>query len=1020
MSMYTPQKVYRLLAPLLPPGAPTCVNLPRFSEEKHWPGLAAQMAALFEAYAPGSPALQTMQSWPEEVWNPEHAALGAQYGVRWLRLADLHHLAEGEDPLICVVLVGDQLLVGATLSTTKRHIAREDGEDENAYLVLLMALMNHYRSLRALRWVEDVTRAARDDFGWSSIKRKCKDRGIRIVLAGRSYDLHDQGDELALKALGIPATQDDDKRRKALTGKRLLKYMSGGAAIAEDQMPHGWRFARDDHGRARWEGMRGYIPEGEFEIVPALHDLYRRVAAGETWTRIADHLIAWEAKGNITRRAHASIGATYADIDGDPGARYGAAKGVFVRGNGRPKVAPTEAAIADYERGGDPAVLFTPEIRLFLGKVELVRTGRYFRRLTNDIRGRNVVLHGLAATYQDEDDEFGWFDVLSESWAWPADPVSGEPLDRFGISDQTCRKVGARLLRELRQPPAESGGRVHHSRVVRRVLQDFNLWNVEPGTPGARYDDEPTEYGIEARQNNSGKDNFIVLFRRHSVGGKPNGDRRGLSWLGLKERKPEHIAATGSLDDLTGSVAAALDDALTALAGSTELATFDGTAPAGEDLHRRRVSLEAQLSRLAEEAAALRRDADNQRLMAGRKVDAGDLEGADRYDQLATRKTAESVAKDQDRERVRQELAVLEDALRAATRSREAEVDVSVGAWLVAGLRRAVYTGGRGSAVLGKLADKTFTDWNFRADDEDLHWGCVAELPLRDGGKLRLPLASCIRNVRARPGKGLASADVVARYVLDEGRDIKEVATILAATRRTLIVKILMPWLVANKVKARGAKSSLLDHPLPAVRRIVYAAVTGTDNGVAARWPEAVSNLVISTYTDADLPWGDAAVPDDVRPVMRLAATLDQPGMREHGLLVSEASLLLGVSEEEVRSWVVPVPPSSGGFKRPRYLQYVPGSNKQRIELISCPHGRCRGRASHVVMLAEVARSGFGVLCPVCRRAPRKDDTWKWIAFPSAYLGHWSRTEKVGFRQAPVTAAVPAPVPYAVDQAGAA
>jgi len=1019
MSMYTAQKVYRLLAPLLPAGTPTCVNLPRFSEEGNWPGLAAQIAALFQVYAPGSPALQTMQSWPEEVWNPAHADLGARHGVQWLRLSDLHHLAEGQDPLICVVLVGDQLLAGATLSTTKRHIVREDGEDENAYLVLLMALMNHYRSLRELRWVEDVTRAARDDFGWAATKRKCKDRSIRIVLAGRSYDLHDPGDEVALKALGIPASQDDDKRRKALTGKRLLKYMSGGAAIAEDQMPHGWHFARDEHGRARWEGMRGYIPEGEFEIVPALHDLYRRVASGEPWTRIADRLIEWEKEGKITRRAHASVGATYADTLGDPLARYQAAKGVFVRGNKRPKTVPSEAAIADYEGGGDPVVLFDAETRLFLAKVELVRTGRYFRRLTNDIRGRNVRLNGVPAVYRDEDDEFGWFDVLSEPWAWPIDPVSGEKVVRFGIPDEVCRKVGARLLRELRGPAADSGGRMH-ARAVRRVLQNFQLWTVEPGKPGSRYDDEPTEYGVEARQNNSGKDNFVILFRRHSVGGKPDGSRRGLSWLGPTAKKPDHIAATASLDDLTGSVAAALDDALEAVAGATELATFDGTPPTGEDLHRRRISLEAQSTRLAEGAAALRREADNQRLMAGRRVEAGDLDGADRYDELATRKTAEAAAKDQDRARVQAELTALDEAAATVTGRRRAEVNVSVGAWLVAGLRRAVHTGGRGSAVLGALADKSFTGWRFHADADDVQWSCDAVLPLRDGGSLHLPLRGCIRNVRTRAGKGLASADVVARYVLDEGRDVEEVATILAATRRTLLVKTLMPWLVAKGVTARGAKSSLLDHPLPAVRRIVYAAITGTHNGVADRWPRAVTDLLVATYTDKDLSWGDAAVPDDVRAVMRLAATLDQPSTRGSGLLVSEASLLLGVSEDEVRSWVVPVPRSWGGFTRPRYLQYVEGSGKQRVQLIPCPHGRCRGKAGHVVMLPEVARSGFGVLCNICRRAPRKDDTWAWIAFPPAYLGRWSRTEAVAFRQAPVTVAVAAPVPYSVDRADTA
>jgi hypothetical protein len=69
---------------------------------------------------------------------------------------------------------------------------------------------------------------------------------------------------------------------------------------------------------------------------------------------------------------------------------------------------------------------------------------------------------------------------------------------------------------------------------------------------------------------------------------------------------------------------------------------------------------------------------------------------------------------------------------------------------------------------------------------------------------------------------------------------------------------------------------------------------------------------------------------------------------------------------------------------------------------------------------ASPARSGFGVLCPACRRAPQKDDSWAWIAFPAAYMGHWSCTDNVAFRQAPVTVAVPPRLPYSVDPAGAA
>ena len=127
MSLYTPQKVYLPLSQKLPLGAPLHAAIARYSEEENWAGLAAQRQAIFQIYGPTSTGMTTMQSWPTEVWDPEHAGMGATYGVTWLTLSDLHHLAVGRTPLVCLALAQNQLLVGVTLSTTIRHIKREDG-----------------------------------------------------------------------------------------------------------------------------------------------------------------------------------------------------------------------------------------------------------------------------------------------------------------------------------------------------------------------------------------------------------------------------------------------------------------------------------------------------------------------------------------------------------------------------------------------------------------------------------------------------------------------------------------------------------------------------------------------------------------------------------------------------------------------------------------------------------------------------------------------------------------------------
>jgi hypothetical protein len=82
---------------------------------------------------------------------------------------------------------------------------------------------------------------------------------------------------------------------------------------------------------------------------------------------------------------------------------------------------------------------------------------------------------------------------------------------------------------------------------------------------------------------------------------------------------------------------------------------------------------------------------------------------------------------------------------------------------------------------------------------------------------------------------------------------------------------------------------------------------------------------------------------------------------------------------------VVPVE-RSGGFTRPQYLQYTTGSDKQRVQAIACPHARCRGLCDSAVLLPDVARSGYGVICSTCRRTPNiTNSRWARVAFPADY-----------------------------------
>lgn len=981
--MYTDRKVYHRLAAKLPKGAPTKSDWVRWSIEGGTSGVAGQRTTHCNTYAQ-DPDIARIRDFPEAAWDPDQPGVGAKYGIVWLTLADLHHNAVGDERIAGFALVGDTLFFNITLSTTIKHIRRDDGEDENGVTRLMLGVLNHYPSLRASRFAEDVTRAGRDEVDWAAITGKHKVRAIDMYFGGQRYDPTQPGDWLALSALGMVGGNDDPLRRRKLTGKRLMKYRTGGAAISENQMPHGWHHKKDKHGRPVGEGDRGLIPEADAAMIPVFQALYAAHASGETYQAIADRMVAFEREGRLRRRDHTNLDNTYARTASDPVARYDAAKSFFVRSSFRPRVLPSEQDIARYLAGEDPAGVFDADTRLYIAKVELLRTGRYFRRLNNDIRGRNIVLDGVPATYRDDRDEYGWFDVLSAPWAWPTNEDGGE-VPRFGLSDETCRTVAARLLSELRVPKAPTGGRAHRAG-KRRVLQGFANWIVQPGESGSRYVDEPTEWGVEARENVSGRANFILLFRRQSAGFGPRAGR-GWSYLGPGEAKPDHIAATGSLTELAASVAFHLDAAVRALADPGSISTLI-ELHAEDQTYDQTATWQHRIDLKRTELTRLEAEAKGHRTMAALAAGAGDEEEAKAYAAQAAEVGMQVRA-------ITAEMASLEaktqehrDQQRA---TRDDQANVSVAAYLVAGLEASARRNGGATAQLGRLCDESLVNWRFHPDDDDLTWSCDALLPLNSGGHTRLPLAGTIRNVRTRTGKNLATTETVIRYVFEEGRDLTDVAELLQVTRKTLLKKRVMPWLVSKGMTARGAKCALVDHPVPAVRRELHTWLTHD----TAPAPTTISNAYLdrlrATYQDPSLAWGDAAVPDDttwIAEALRLL-TVDTE-TRKRGLPVLDIALALGRSEAEVRELVKPQK-RSGGFTRPRYLTYT-NKTKTHVKANGCPHDSCRGRryANHVVLLPEVAASGYAVICTHCRRTPALHDAWPRTQFPSAYLGAWT------------------------------
>lgn len=951
---FTLQRVYKLLAAKLDEaGADDCTlcHVDRYSTGDG--GIASQVGRSTRLHS-ADPDVQRYLAIPNGDFDPGRPDLGRQHGVVHLYLTDIHPSVVQDEYVGAIVKCGTTLFLRLSTSSTQRQVKRYDMADSNAFTLLMVALLNHTAAnLTHLRFGDDTRRAGRETPNWQDITSRAAELGKFLTFGPKTYD--PQSEHLLLSLLGGMNHQDSVTRIKSLTGGRVEKLLTSTCPVSEGQLPHGIRHLRHKDGRVVLGDRKTKYAEADLAWQPAIVEALRMHAAGADYVDIGLEVLV---KHRVPRRGQKRApGSTYAELADRRDLLSDATKTFFVNGN-RTKVG---------------------EEHLYLAKLTLWETGRYPYRLANDLKQRGTAVGGLVPQYTGPDDVTGYFDLELD---WQA-PLIGfrDEVERAEV----IRKCRERILRERRQPRTVPG-RDSDAGDVRALAGPYERWRAtDPADE--RWPGDTTMYGVTTRTHNSGKNTFILVHYPLSCGVNASGRPCGL--MRFANRPGQHVAATWASDAYCASVDAAIqrlveDRILDPAAVAPVIATLSTAADRGQD--RKRSQLEAQRDSATGKERELRQEADGFDRLAARKEAAGDSDAADKYEEKAKRAAAEA-------EKQREVARRYEDKLQRLTAEGPApaepvEANLTLVAYLQAGLHRASLNNGRSSPAFQVAVSEHIVDRRFRVSGDLVEWTATLVVPCIDGQHLRIPLAGSVQNIRVREGKELARADLVAEYVLRDGRDLDDVARQQTAARKTVVMKRLMPWLRDHGITSRGAKNAIVDHPFRVTQRIVYDQVTDAACEYSRRWQPAFVQRLLRTYCDPDLDWGDAACPDDTTWIAEalkiLTADTDR---RKYGIRVLDLALALNKTEDEIRELVKPQKRSGGGFTRPRYLAYADKA-KTHVKAIGCPHSSCKGRrhADHVVLLPEVAASGYGVLCRHCRRTPADHDAWPKTQFPEEYL----------------------------------
>lgn len=1011
--LFTERKVARTLAALLPDRSFEGVHWDRWSVVMDAAGVATQVRTTTKLY-PDDPDVAAYTAIPEYAFDPSRPDLAAKYGLIWVRMSDVHPLATSDEYIGCLWAGTKTLFCRITSSAVKRQIRRFDGPDENAYTVLGLAIFNHFDTLEWTRWASDISRAARDNVNYSLIHRTCEDRGLLMTFGTATH--HPVRDREALAILGVFGKKDDYERRQKLTGTNVQKAKDGGAPRSENQMAHGYRHARHPGTDRRVkDATRGFMPEAIWEFVPTLQALVHAAVQTDESGR---YVTSWReftrllAVHDVPRRGQVADGsyrsmfgdadvndpqsvAAADDLDGD--ALYRVGRSFFINNNHHPRLPADRAAEPD----------LTLEERLYLHKVLLWKTGTFLYIRENDIRGRHAEAKGERPVFRGPMDEFGYFHIESR-WGFPVDPTTGEELIGWGIPDAVWDKLIDRLLHETR-PRRPRGGRSHATQ-RRRFLEDFGTWTTDgSGRVLAAANDEPREDAVEwtvgARQNNTrgdhpGRQNIVLLARPWPSGTTTSGRRRG--WSREQSNPTRHVKGTANLAELAADLRTRLSHAVQQILDATELApvSLPARRPERDTAADKIASLRAKHATAEREREAARTAAAALREAAARFLTDGNSTKFAQYDQQAddSEATAEHTTATMDA--LAAQINALTELAGQCPQEALAEADLSVTAYLDEALRRAALNNGDAPWQAADVATRTFSQWKFTPTGEHIDYQCVASLPLADGGTVDVPLAGRVANIRSRTKRTGTGPSVIVPAFFAAGRELDDLTVVHQCTRRSLVINHLMPWLAQQGVTDRAVKCALIDHPIVDVRQLVHAALTGATDPTHARWSAGWREVILETYLHHPTQWGFAACPDDTPVIQQLANTLALAQHREQGLPVAVLAALTGMNAKtKIRRLVKPDDRAASGlgFTRPQYFEYTPGTDKQHVRVRPCPHRGCTGVADRVLLLPEVAVSGWGVLCSSCWRAPvtaedrcavadqERQARWARAPFPAAY-----------------------------------
>jgi hypothetical protein len=364
---------------------------------------------------------------------------------------------------------------------------------------------------------------------------------------------------------------------------------------------------------------------------------------------------------------------------------------------------------------------------------------------------------------------------------------------------------------------------------------------------------------------------------------------------------------------------------------------------------------------------------------------------------------AELQALQEEQERLRNAVAQVEE-----TTKQVVEVDITTPARLFG-----VMEGGAGKSLPRMVADLVYRLSRGRLavePDADLprmlRITDTLDWPTADGNPVSLRISAVVENRKRdldEAGRLGARRQTIAALVLRDGLTVEETAEKLGRSRDDVVTHT-RSWLQDRRpvnVPRRGARSALVDCPLPEPKRIVWDALTGAAD--AANSGDAYRQLVAARYLADDVVHANGWVRRDLtfeRRVLLAITTLIGQGIDpERGIRADDIADRLGCTAQDVMYLC------TGDSEKYRGVLDRVGNSSRRVRPRRCQNGHWM---LHVIPTIETQHCA-GLLCTVCRT------TADGITLPSGYFELWNGTSKKNgdLRVAPTTTLAEAVMPTA-------